>query len=433
MVLRTAAVLAVVAVLTGCTAQPPPGPALGPTLSIADRCGAAAEAVVSAAALVVEQYAEVAPEGPPADAEASRSTAASAPAAAGPSADEELATAVAGAVAERDRLGCDPVRFRGDIEDGLATIETDDPIADAVRRRTTASILGTARQEAGEWALQPGDDLRDAVATAAAGTSIVLPAGTWELDGTLVLLDGIALRGAGRDATTLRSTAADAAVLVVTAGVVRLEELTIALSGSEPASGLVAGPSASVVLTSVRITGAVSGAAGEGGAGVFLSAQGAEGSGRGTTLEVTDSVFEGNDWAGIALAGGHRASIESTTFTANGEAGAIFLDASSGSVRGSTFADNPVGLAATGTATPVWLDTTVTGGEVGLQITGSAAPAIDGVQMTDVSSAGVIYGDAATGRIDRATCIGVPYGLVVSDGAAPTLGELDCEVARGLP
>jgi hypothetical protein len=263
----------------------------------------------------------------------------------------------------------------------------------------------------------------------------VLPAGTIDLDATLVLLEGITMRGAGRDATTIRSTASDAAVIVVTASVVRLENLTVELSGGQPASGLVAGPSASVALSGVRMTGAVAGVGGGdvggGGAGVYLSAQGNAGSGRGTTLEITDSVFERNAWAGVAVAGGHRVSIRSTTFARNGEVGLIFLDESSGSVSGSTFTDNKIGLAATGSATPTWLASTVTGGSVGAQMDAAAAPVIDGLTVSGSTSAAVIFGGTSGGSIGGTTCDNVPYGIVISGTAAPTLGKNGCTVARG--
>jgi hypothetical protein len=297
--------------------------------------------------------------------------------------------------------------------------------------RLSASILGTVRLDAGEWVLAEGDDIADALARAAGGTTIVLPPGTTAVDETLVLLEGVTLRGAGRDATTIRSTAADAALLVVTGGLVTLEGFALELTGAEPASGLIAGPSASISLSDVRIAGGTATTDGVGGAGIYLSAEGEEGSGRGTTLEITDSVFERNAWAGVAVAGGHRVSIESTSFTANGEVGILFLDSSSGSVEASTFSDNKVGVAATGTATPTLLGSTVSGGSVGVQVDASAAPIIDGVRISGSSSAAVIFGGDSSGSISATTCENVPYGIVIGAASAPTVGENGCPLARG--
>ncbi|MCU1440487.1 MAG: hypothetical protein JWP85_1484 [Rhodoglobus sp.] len=347
--------------------------------------------------------------------------------------DDPLADAVSEARATLDRFDCDSDAFDAELEEGLASIEPEGPIASAVWRRVSASLLGTVRQATGEWVLVGGENLHDVVARAAEGTTVVLPAGTIDLDATLVLLAGITLRGAGRDATTIRSAASDAAMIVVTASVVRLENLTVEITGAQPASGLVAGPSASIALNGVRMAGAIAGDGGVGGAGVYLSAEGNEGSGRGTTLEVTDSVFERNAWAGVAVAGGHRVSIQSATFAGNGEVGLIFLDESSGSVSGSTFTDNTVGLAATGSATPTWLDSTVTGGSVGAQMDAAAAPIINGLTVRGSTSAAVIFGGASGGSIGGTVCDDVPYGIVISSTAAPTLGENVCTVAPGPP
>jgi hypothetical protein len=413
--LRAVAALGLVVMLGGCTASTP-----APTAARnAAECSAAATGIVNAADKVVTDYGQAA-------AGASGTEATSA---------DPLTVAVAKARKTRDRLDCDPDRFDAELKKGLVAIERDSPLASAVWRRVSASLLGTARQETGEWVLTAGENLQDVVARASEGTTVVLPAGTIDLDATLVLLAGITLRGAGRDATTIRSAASDAAMVVVTASVVRLENLTVELVGAKPASGLVAGPSASVALTGVRMAGAVGGdgggVGGAGGAGVYLSAEGNAGSGRGTTLEITDSVFERNAWAGVAVAGGHRVSIRSSTFAGNGEVGLIFLDQSSGSVSGSTFTDNKVGLAATGSATPTWLASAVTGGSVGAQMDAAAAPVIDGLTVSGSSSAAVIFGGASGGSIGGTSCDNVPYGIVISNTAAPTLGTNGCTVARG--
>ncbi|MCU1581048.1 MAG: hypothetical protein JWO01_436 [Microbacteriaceae bacterium] len=409
---RALVTFGLVVMLVGCAATPEPS---ATATKNAAECSAAAAGIVKAADKVVTDYGQ-----PPGGSTGTAATT-----------GDPLTDAVAKARKIRDRLGCDPAAFGVELKKGLAAIERDGPLASAVWRRVSASLLGTARQKAGEWVLAAGENLQDVVARASEGTTVVLPAGTIDLDATLVLLEGITLRGAGRDATTIRSTASDAAMIVVTASVVRLENLTVELIGAQPASGLVAGPSASVALSGVRMAGAVAGVGGVGGAGVYLSAQGNAGSGRGTTLEITDSVFERNAWAGVAVAGGHRVSIRSATFARNGEVGLIFLDQSSGSVSGSTFTDNKVGLAATGSATPTWLASTVTGGSVGAQVDAAAAPVIDGLTIRGSTSAAVIFGGTSGGSIGGTTCDNVPYGIVISNTAAPTLGENGCTVARG--
>lgn len=423
------ALLALVAVLAGCTATPTPDPE--PTSTEAARleaCFDAATGIVTAAGDLVAEY-----ESPSLDPAATPTPGATPATEAPQTSGDAIAEAVASARATRDSLGCDPETFTTDLENGLARIEPEAPIAAAVWRRVSASVLGTVEQEPRVWELTADDDLADVLARAADGTTIVLPAGDVEVDATIVLLAGVTLRGAGRSETVLRSTAPDAAVLVVTDGLVRLETLTLQLASGRPSSGIVAGPSASLALDQVRITGATSEGAGDsaGGAGVYLSAQGLEGSGRGTTLEITGSVLDANAWAGLAVTGGHRVSIESSTFRDNGGAGIVFLDATSGSIAKSTFDDNAVGVAAAGTATPAIIASTFTGGTVGVQADASAAPTIDRNTITGAQSAAVIFGGKSGGSIEGTKCRDVSHGIVIGDAAAPTLGENDCGIARG--
>lgn len=427
---RAAVALVVLAgVLAGCTVEPAAAPSAASTeVARLQACAAAATSIVTAAEELVAEY-----ELPGLDPSATLAPGATAtPAPAPTSSGDTITDAVTSARATRDELGCDREQFAEDLESGLASIEPSTPIAAAVWRRVSASVLGTVEQEARVWEMTADDDILDVLARAADGSTIVLPAET-AVDGTLVLLAGITLRGAGSDRTVLRSSAPDAAIMVVTDGLVRLEAMTLQLGSEHPASGVVAGPSASIVLTGVRITGAATEGEGAsaGGAGVYLSAQGSEGSGRGTTLEITDSLFDGNAWAGLAVTGGHRVSIESTTFRGNGGAGIVFLDQSSGSVGSSAFTDNAVGVAAAGASTPAIVGSTFSGGTVGLQADASAAPAIEGVTVTGASSAAIIFGGESGGSVNDATCRDVSHGIVIGDAAAPSLGSNDCSIARG--
>lgn len=421
--LRSAVVIVAVALLAGCSATPG-GEASGtPTADTARECAAAVDGLISAVDELVSDYAQ--PDGTQAPATPEATDAESVPG------DEALADAAARARETRERLGCDSTRFQSDLEEKLGAIQPTGAIADAVWRRVSASLLGTIRQDAGEYDVTAGEDLRDVVARSPEGATLVLPAGTTDIGQTLVLLSGVTLRGEGRDATKLASTAADATIIVATGGLVRLQDLTVEMSAGQPSSGLVAGPSASVALTGVRIAGATAADGAVGGAGVYLSAQGDEASGRGTTLEITDSLFERNGWAGVAVAGGHRVSIESATFSGNGGAGVLFLDASSGSVGGSAFSDNAVGVAVSGTAAPTIRGSRFSGGSVGVQVDETGAPILDGLQIGGASSAAVIFGGDSGGSVAATSCEGVPNGIVVADTAAPTVGDNACPVVRG--
>ena len=424
--LPSAAVVIAVVLLAGCSASPGGEASVTPTADSEQQCAAAVDDLVSAVDTLVSDYAQ--PDGTqtPATPQAGEGgDGASVPG------DQALADAAAKARSARERLGCDAKAFQSHLEDGLGAIQPSGAIADAVWRRVTASLIGTMRQDTGEYEVAAGEDLRDVLARAPEGTTLVLPSGRTDVGQTLVLLAGVTLKGAGRDETTLASTASDATIIVATGSLVKLQDLTVEMTADHPSSGLVAGPSASVSLTGVRIAGATAAQGAVGGAGVYLSAQGAEASGRGTTLEVTDSLFEHNGWAGVAVAGGHRVSIQSAQFTGNGGAGVLFLDASTGSIDGTSFTDNAVGVAVSGTAAPVIIGSSLVGGSVGVQVDETGAPVLDGLQITGASSAAVIFGGEAGGSVGGTACPGVPHGIVVSDTAAPTIGDNACPVVRG--
>jgi parallel beta-helix repeat protein len=428
-VCTVAVTLAVVAACAGTPSAPePPAQTTSATADVREEeCDGAAVEVVDAVERLVGTYAA-----PALDAATEGSEPQSSAGVDPGDAADELGAAVERAQRTVDRLGCDPSAFNANVSAGLATITPSGPVATAVWRRVTASVLGEAEREPGERSVTGEEELLDAIARSAPGSTIVLPAGTTDLGGPIVLLDGLTLRGQGRDATTLVSSTAEAAVIVATDGLVALEDLTLRLESDDPASGLVAGPSASVALDRVRITGATRAEEdGAGGAGVFMSAEGDAGSGRGTTLEVTDSAFEDNAWAGIAVAGGHRVSIEGATLTDNGEVGILFLDSASGSVANSSFTGNRIGLAATGSARPIWLSSVVSGGSIGMQVDGSVEIRMQGMRVTGASSAAMLVGGEVTGAITDLTCEDTSYGIVVGDRAAPTLTDNDCPLARG--
>ncbi len=422
---RVLPALLLAGLLAGCAPSPP---TQSPTPDPRLECEAAVESVIDAVAELVADYEAplVGPEQPPSATSSptpDTDDAATAP-------DERLARAVDAARRIRAEKGCAAGPFDAGLEAGLEAIEPKGPMADAVLRRTTAALLGEAGRVADEHQLAADEDLRDVLASAAEGTTIILPAGTIDFDSTVVVLSGVTLRGAGKDVTTIRSSAADGAFIVAANGNVRLEGLTIALS-PRPSSGVIAGSSATLALSDVRVRGARAESDGAGGAGLYLSGMGSEGSGRGTTLEVTDSVFEDNAWVGIAVSGGHQVSVESSVFIRNVTAGILFLDASTGSVADSEFTDNGVGLAAAGAATPVWTASTIRGGSVGAQVDGTAAPVMENLHIAGSSTAAVIFGGDARGWIAGATCEDVEHGIVVTDTAAPSLGENGCPLARG--
>ncbi len=327
-------------------------------------------------------------------------------------------------------LGCDFPTFQDDFRNGLEGVRTRGPVAHAVLLRLEASMTGAVGVAAETRTVRPGDDLARTVAGLAPGSVVRLVAGRYRLPEALVLLQGVTLRGKGRDRTTLVSAAPDADVLVLTDGRVELSDLTVRHTGTQPASVVMAGPTSSLVLTRARVAGARTGRPGQGGSGVMMTAQGGLEAHRGTTLELTGTELVDNDAAGVLLSGGHRASIRTSRFVRNGQCGVCFTGQSSGAVRGSRFDGNGAGAAVLDTARPLFSHDVFDGGQVGLQVSGRAAPLVKDVTVRGAARAAMIFSGTSRGRVDGSTCERVPYGIVVSPQAYPYLGDNSCAVAR---
>ncbi|WP_345214977.1 right-handed parallel beta-helix repeat-containing protein [Georgenia halophila] len=434
---RLAAIAAMAVLLAGCGGDVQPSAGAGKAVETATRATAAAERDVCAVpvAIVVdavqgyvgsfgtEQLAEgqtaTSPVGS-ADKPGSEKAASS---------DEPPADVLSDAVAEAQRVAakvrCADADLAAGIAEGLETVSADGAVATAVRDRTIATMTGAA---APDLPLTPDDDLSLAVAATESGGVIELGAGTWDLTEPVVLLGGVTLRGAGPERTVLRSSAPEATILVATADRVELRSLALERDRAAVGSVVVGGPSASLVVEDAVLSGAV-GDESSGGAGIHMSAQGEQGSGRGTTLEITDSVLRDNGWAGIAVTGGHRASVLGATFEANGQCGICFLGAATGSVEDSTFDGNTVGFYAGDTASPVLTGSTITGGEAGIQVGGTAVAALESTTIRGSGRAAVIYTGQGGGSVTGLVCEQVEHGIAVGPESTPIPGENACTIA----
>ncbi|MFZ1411477.1 MAG: right-handed parallel beta-helix repeat-containing protein [Micropruina sp.] len=412
--------------LTACSV-PAPSPSLSPSIDpeLARRaaCAGAVQGVVDAVRLFVEPYNVTEPSATP-------STTAS-PTASPTPGEVDIQSSLEQAQRTIRANKCDEKDFTTDLEQRLAGVTTRGPVAGAVLRRLSAGMTGQIGEQVGVIEVAPGDDLALVISRAPAGATLMLPAGTVKLSEPLVLLDGVIIVGAGRSATVLTTSAADAGIFVLTADLVSINDLTLRRVGKAIGSGIVTGPQAVLSLSSVRVLGARAGKDNQGGAGVQLSAEGSQAAGRGTTLEVTDSIFENNAWTGIAASGGHRVSIVSSRFSNNKQCGICFLDGSEGSVSGSRFERNGIGVAVIGDATPTIANNRITAGDVGIQISGTARPSIDRNTISGSTRAAVIYTDKAAGTLGHTTCQKVRYGIVLGRSSVPTLIDNTCSLVRG--
>jgi hypothetical protein len=326
-------------------------------------------------------------------------------------------------------LGCDQKVFRDDLVAGMRTLKTGGPVAHAVLLQLQSQTSGTPAPTT----VAPGGDLAAAVAAAAAGATITLQPGTYELSDTLVLLRGVTLKGAGRDSTTVRSASSDGVMLVLTGDAVELDALSLVHTGNAPGSVLSAAPTATLSLSGVRVAGARSDSAGGGGVGVLMAAgaAGQTGPARRTSLRMRDSEAADDAVGGVVVAGEHRADISGLTVQGSAQCGVCFLGTSDGTLADSRLSGNAAGLVVAGDARPAVSRISVDGGQVGVQVVDRAAPAVDAATVTGSTRAAFLFAGQTTGSITGSRCSGTPYGIVVTPQAAPTVLRDDCPVARG--
>jgi hypothetical protein len=355
----------------------------------------------------------------------------SASATTGPSSEAAAALRTAVEAAQRaiSAKACELAQFRQSLESDLSAVAARGPVAKAVLMRLTASITGTAQQAVTTISLKPGDDLARRIADLAPGSTVELAAGTFSLDASLALLDGITVHGAGREQTVIQTMAADAALLVLTDARVELSDLTVLHTGAAVGDLVVGGPTSLLVLNRVRISGAVA-AKDQGGNGVLMSARASAATVGATTLESTDSIFDHNAGAGVSLSSGHVASIQQGRFDTNDNCGICFAGDSTGAVRGSVFVNDRVGVAVLDHAEPAVQNDTFEGGLFAIQAGGDATPVITGAAVSGATRAAMIFADRSAGSVDGSRCDKVPYGIVVSAAALPLLGTNTCQVAR---
>ena len=336
--------------------------------------------------------------------------------------------------AARQRLvagKCDQTRFHDALAGGLPALKSHGAIATAVLAQLRVSLTSALPPQPVTRQVTPHDDLSEVLAEVSDGSTVRLSAGTYRLKDSLVLLRPVTLVGDGRTRTVVSSDAVDAAVLVMTGAPVTLDSLTVSRPGSTPGSGIVTGPSATLSLHAVRVSGARASGDGSGGVGVLLTASADQAASKTVTFRATDSDFSGNAAAGVAAGGGHRTAITSSRFDGNQQCGICFLGGAVGTISGSTFTRNSVAIVAGSTSAPLVRANHVVGGEVGIQASGSAKPVISDNTISGVARASMVFIDSAAGTVDGNNCSGDRAGIAVARSAYPYVGHNACRVTIG--
>lgn len=326
---------------------------------------------------------------------------------------------------------CNEGGFRQALAVGLPGLRPRGAIATAVLAQLRVSLTGQLPPQPVTRRVTPSDDLTEALAALPDRSTLDLAAGTYHLSSSLVLLRPITLRGAGETKTTLTSTAADAAVLLMTDQPVTLEQMTLRRTGSATGSVVVTGPSAQLAMHTVHASGARAEANGSGGVGVLLTAGAPGAASSAVTFTATDSTFSDNQAAGVAIGGTHRAAITGSRFEHNGTCGVCFLGSSTGSVTHSMFAANAVGLASGSASRPLLRDNHITGGDVGIQAAGTSQPTISDNVVTGTTRAAMVFIEDSAGTVDGNNCSGSRVGIAVARTAYPYVGHNACRVSLG--
>lgn len=261
-------------------------------------------------------------------------------------------------------------------------------------------LVGTIRQgtnvERRDVAVTPDDDLLVLLPLLGPGSSITFSAGTFSLDATVLVQSDLLLVGAGRDETIIESTAESAALAVLGAGNLVMNDLSVHHVGEASAS-VVLVIDAALEMVRVGIAGGAVDADGAGGSGLVLTESEQRAN---TAVTIDDSLITDNAAAGIAITGTFAPDVLNTTIEANAQCGICLFDEATGHIQANT----------------------LTGNGVGLQASGAAAPEISQNSFVDNLVAGVLIEGESTAVLVDNTFAGIDIvGVDVQDSAAPVV------------
>jgi hypothetical protein len=330
-----------------------------------------------------------------------------------------------------DSLGCDLTKFRAKLGAGLRHVQGKGVLAEALVRQLRVSLAGKLPDGPVTRHVTSHADLDQVLAEVPDGSTVVLAAGVYSRSQPLVVLRNVTVAGAGRDTTTLASAATGVAVLVMGGVHATFRDLAISIAGSVPASGIVAGAGSTLSVTGARVTGAHSDGHGRGGSAVLVAGDAAPARGRPrTSVSLVDSELSGNDAAGLAVAGVPSTSVIRSTFAHNGECGVCFIGGSGGTVQGSTFDSNAVGIAVTATAHPVITGNVFRRGRFAVQVSDQSKPRVVRNTIREASGAALLYLGTAGGTVIGNRCDRDRYDLVVRRGGHPAISGGTCRTTQ---
>jgi parallel beta-helix repeat protein len=278
------------------------------------------------------------------------------------------------------------------------------------------TVLRGGELSTADVAIGPDDDIENVLGLLDDGSTVTLAPGTYDFVRPLIIQRDIALIGAGQEETTIRSSAGDAAIVVVGRGLLRTRDLTIEHTGAEQASVVVAfGRPVDVATTTLR--GGVADGEGAGGNALVLTDDvfgGGEFDPDQPPSVISDTALEGNAGAGLVVDGALAPVVERTSIADNQICGACFFATASGVIEDSQFTGNSFGIQVGDQATVVARNNTVSANTVaGVVIVGQANVLLETNQIFDNVEAGIVIQEAASATVRENTVGAQPFGLSI--------------------
>lgn len=323
----------------------------------------------------------------------------------------------------RAALGCGPREFEVLLSRAVEELEGRGPLARAVVAQVRDELLPTiGPSETVDVA--PGDDLIAAVHGADPDALIRLAPGRHELDEPLLLLRPTRLVGAGSDRTTIVSDAPNAVLLQAGGGPLRLEGMTVAHEGDEPASVVVVAQGG-YDLRDVVVRGGVADVAAGSGWGLVLGVPGQPDAPE--VRQLTDVRATGNGAGGVAVGADRAPNVDGLEADDNQGCGVCFSDAAAGRFTGLALHGNEIGLVLAGDSAPNMADIEISDNtEAGIVVEAASSATVSDARVTANGAVGVVLRGTSTVQLTGLT-IGdhVEVGLLVEGAAAPVVADVE--------
>jgi parallel beta-helix repeat protein len=289
--------------------------------------------------------------------------------------------------------------------------------------------------------------LADALATATAGTTIILGEGAFPQSASLVIRTPVRLVGAGMNLTEITSEAAECTVDVTTEGSFSAQGIAFRHQG-EATADVVVIDAADVGISECLFAGAMQSQSRDA-AGLRIVGR--------TAGVVSGCVMTANTAEGILVAGTAHVQLKQNSCTGNSVGcGMVFSERASGTAHGNICSENEqFGILITDEATPS-LDSNICQGnwfagiayigaasgtatgnlctaneQHGIMVSGESAPTLESNTCEGNSWCGIAYGGSSSGVAAANQCLmNEQYGIYVSGQAAPTLDSNACQVNK---